>query len=54
MDRNFHDSDDRVQQQIGASVNEAEMKKSLLGMTFFRRLESYEVKNGVLTLYRSE
>jgi aspartyl protease family protein len=40
--------------EIGASVNEAEMRKSLLGMTFFRRLESYEVKKGVLTLYWSE
>jgi aspartyl protease family protein len=40
--------------KIRASVNEAEMRKSLLGMTFFRCLESYEVKNGVLTLYWSE
>jgi aspartyl protease family protein len=40
--------------EIGASVNEAQMGKSLLGMTFFRRLESYEVKNSVLTLYWSE
>jgi aspartyl protease family protein len=40
--------------KIGASVNEADMQKSLLGMAFFRRLKSYEVKNGVLTLYSSE
>jgi aspartyl protease family protein len=40
--------------EIGASVNEAEMRNSLLGMTFFKRLKSYEVKNDVLTLYRSE
>ncbi|MGD8835635.1 MAG: TIGR02281 family clan AA aspartic protease [Desulfobacteraceae bacterium] len=40
--------------EIGASVNEAQMGKSLLGMTFFRRLESYEVKNSVLTLHWSE
>jgi aspartyl protease family protein len=40
--------------EIGASVNEAEMRHSLLGMTFFRRLKSYEVKNDVLTLYWSE
>lgn len=36
---------------IGASVNEAEMRNSLLGMTFFKRLKGYEVKNDVLTLY---
>lgn len=36
---------------IGASVNEAEMRHSLLGMTFFKRLKRYEVKNDVLTLY---
>jgi aspartyl protease family protein len=32
---------------IGASVNEAEMKNSLLGMTFFKRLKSYDVKDDV-------
>ena len=36
---------------IGASVNEAGMRNSLLGMTFFKRLKRYEVKNDVLTLY---
>jgi aspartyl protease family protein len=36
---------------IRASVNEAEMRESLLGMTFFYRLEKYEVRNNVLTLY---
>ncbi len=40
--------------EIGASVNEAKMRNSLLGMTFFKRLKSYEVKNDVLTLYWSE
>jgi aspartyl protease family protein len=39
---------------IDASVNEAEMQNSLLGMSFFKRLESYEVKNDVLTLHLSE
>jgi len=37
--------------EIGASVNEAEMRNSLLGMTFFKRLKSYEVKDDVLTLH---
>lgn len=40
--------------EIWASVNEAEMQGSLLGMTFFKRLKRYEVKNDVLTLYWSE
>jgi len=40
--------------EIGASVNEAEIRNSLLGMTFFKRLKSYEVKNDVLTLFWSE
>ncbi len=35
---------------IRASVNEADMRGSLLGMTFFKRLKSYNVKNEVLTL----
>jgi aspartyl protease family protein len=39
---------------IGASINEAKMRNSLLGMTFFKRLKSYEVKNDVLTLYLKE
>jgi aspartyl protease family protein len=38
-------------EHIGASVNGAEMRESLLGMTFFRRLKGYDVKNDVLTLY---
>jgi aspartyl protease family protein len=37
--------------EVGASVNEAEMSDSLLGMTFFKRLKRYEVKDDVLTLY---
>jgi aspartyl protease family protein len=36
---------------IRASINEAEMRDSLLGMNFFKRFKSYEVKNGTLTLY---
>ncbi len=38
--------------RIPASVNGAEMSQSLLGMRFLNRLKSYEVKDGVLTLYR--
>lgn len=37
---------------ISASINEAAMRNSLLGMTFFKRLKGYEVRDGVLTLYR--
>ena len=37
--------------QIGASVNEVVMRNSLLGMNFFQRLKSYEVKDDVLTLH---
>jgi len=37
--------------EISASVNEAKMRNSLLGMTFFKRLKSYEVKDDVLTLH---
>ncbi len=40
--------------EIGASVTEVRMRNSLLGMTFFNRLTSYEVKDGSLTLYWSE
>ncbi len=36
---------------VGASINEASMRNSLLGMTFFKQLKSYEVKNDALTLY---
>ena len=36
---------------VKASVNEAKMRESLLGMTFFRRLKSYEVRNNTLTFY---
>jgi len=41
-------------QDISASVNGAEMQGSLLGMTFFKRLASYEVKNDVLTLHSGD
>jgi aspartyl protease family protein len=36
---------------IRASVNEVPMRESLLGMTFFKRLDRYEVKDDILTLY---
>ncbi|WPD20904.1 MAG: TIGR02281 family clan AA aspartic protease [Candidatus Electrothrix scaldis] len=36
---------------VRASVNEAKMSNSLLGMTFFKRLKRYEVKEDKLTLY---
>jgi aspartyl protease family protein len=39
---------------LGASINEAKMRHSLLGMTFFKRLNSYEVKNDMLTLHWQE
>ncbi|MCI5183497.1 MAG: TIGR02281 family clan AA aspartic protease, partial [Candidatus Electrothrix sp. AW1] len=38
-------------QNIRASVNEASMSNSLLGMTFFKRLKRYEVRGDKLTLY---
>ncbi|WP_446010404.1 retropepsin-like aspartic protease family protein [Candidatus Electrothrix sp.] len=38
-------------QDVRASVNEAKMSNSLLGMTFFKRLKRYEVKEDKLTLY---
>ncbi|MEE8517323.1 MAG: TIGR02281 family clan AA aspartic protease [Alphaproteobacteria bacterium] len=37
---------------IAATVNGAAMNQSLLGMRFLNHLKSYEVKDGVLTLYR--
>ena len=37
---------------LPASVNEAEMTESLLGMSFLRRLESYEVRRDTLILRR--
>ncbi|MCI5167606.1 MAG: TIGR02281 family clan AA aspartic protease [Candidatus Electrothrix sp. GM3_4] len=36
---------------IRVSINEAEMSSSLLGMTFFKRLKRYEVKEDKLTLH---
>jgi aspartyl protease family protein len=38
-----------VMQDIPATVNEAEMSVSLLGMEFLRRLRSWGVQNGRLT-----
>jgi aspartyl protease family protein len=35
---------------VGASVNETGMGESLLGMTFFNRLQRYTVENDVLTI----
>ncbi len=37
---------------LPASVNEADMGESLLGMTFLRKLESYEVRRDLLILRR--
>lgn len=37
---------------VPASVNEAPMSESLLGMTFLRRLDSYEVRRDTLILRR--
>ena len=37
---------------LAASVNEAPMSESLLGMTFLRRLDSYEVRRDVMILRR--
>ena len=36
---------------VRASVNEADMNKSLLGMSFLNKLRGYEVKKDVLTLW---
>ena len=41
-------------QGIRASINEAEMTNSLLGMTFSKRLKNYEVKEDKLTLHWSQ
>ncbi|MEZ4524471.1 MAG: TIGR02281 family clan AA aspartic protease [Desulfobacterales bacterium] len=38
-------------ENVAASVNEAEMRESLLGMRFFNRLKGYTVKDGLLTLF---
>jgi len=40
-----------ILQDIRASINEASMSNSLLGMTFFHQLKKYEVKEDKLTLY---
>jgi aspartyl protease family protein len=37
---------------VAASVNGAEMDRSLLGMSFLNRLSAYEVRGDVLTLHR--
>ncbi len=39
-------------ENVGASVNGAEMKRSLLGMSFLNRLGGYEVSREALTLRR--
>jgi len=38
-------------ENVAASVNEAEMNQSLLGMRFFNRLKGYTVKDGLLTIF---
>ena len=35
---------------LPASVNQAAMRGSLLGMSFLERLRSFEVRDGMLTL----
>ena len=40
-----------AQRYVPASVNEAPMGVSLLGMTFLSRLESWSVEDGRLALY---
>ncbi len=37
---------------LGASVNQAEMRGSLLGMSFLERLSSFEIRDGALILRR--
>jgi len=36
---------------VKASINEAPMRNSLLGMSFFKRLKAYHVNNDILTLF---
>lgn len=43
--------DEFILRDVRASVNEADMEKSLLGMSFLENLEGYEVKRGILTLW---
>jgi aspartyl protease family protein len=38
--------------ELPASINEAPMSSSLLGMSFLNRLSGYEVRGGTLTLWR--
>lgn len=40
-----------IMNDIPASVNDAPMDKSLLGMSFLKELDGYEVKDEVLTLW---
>ncbi|MEO5341453.1 MAG: TIGR02281 family clan AA aspartic protease [Magnetococcus sp. MYC-9] len=42
---------DLVLRRVPASVNAGDSDSSLLGMAFFKRLDAYEVKNDLLTLY---
>ena len=42
---------DYILNDIRASVNEADMEQPLLGMSFLEKLEGYEVKRGILTLW---
>ncbi len=43
--------DGYIVRDVRASVNEADMKQPLLGMSFLENLEGYEVKRGILTLW---
>lgn len=42
---------DYTLKDVRASVNEADMDKPLLGMSFLEKLDGYEVKRGTLTLW---
>jgi aspartyl protease family protein len=43
--------DNYILTNVRASVNEADMNKPLLGMSFLNGLEGYEVKRGTLTIW---
>ncbi|MEO5347089.1 MAG: TIGR02281 family clan AA aspartic protease [Magnetococcus sp. YQC-9] len=45
---------DLVLRRVPASVNAGSAHNSLLGMAFFKRLDSYEVKNDMLTMRWSQ
>jgi len=41
-----------VLENVRASVNEGDMRQSLLGMSFLGRLDGFEIRNDTLTLYQ--